>query len=128
MSVKNISSIEAYKMLMSKDKMYLVDVRTKEEWENIGRPCLKGKNNILFLSWQLSPYMNLNSDFVIDFTSNIKERAAHIFFICKSGYRSFSAATFIISTGYRHCYNIIDGFEGNNSDNGWRKNNLPWQF
>ncbi len=53
---------------------------------------------------------------------------SNIFFLCRSGHRSFSAATFIAQMNYENCYNIIDGFEGNNCNIGWKQNNLPWQF
>ncbi|ARD86528.1 sulfurtransferase [Rickettsia sp. MEAM1 (Bemisia tabaci)] len=38
------------------------------------------------------------------------------------------AANFMANIGYKNCYNIIDGFEGNLQNKGWKQNNLPWQF
>lgn len=123
MSVQNICSTKAYDILISNDNAFLVDVRTKEEWQQVGIPHLDNKNKLVFLSWQL------NKDFEDNFLSIIKDKIdAAIFFLCRSGYRSFIAANFIANMGYRNCYNISDGFEGNNQDKGWKQNNLPWQF
>lgn len=123
MSVQNICSTKAYDILISNDNAFLVDVRTKEEWQQVGIPHLDNKNKLVFLSWQL------NKDFEDNFLSIINDKiGAAIFFLCRSGYRSFIAANFIANMGYKNCYNISDGFEGNNQDKGWKQNNLPWQF
>lgn len=65
MLVQNICSKEAYNMLVSNNNTFLVDVRTEEEWKNVGVPSLSNK----FLSWQLSPFMELNKDFEDKFLS-----------------------------------------------------------
>jgi len=180
MLVQNICSTKAYNMLASNDNAFLVDVRTKEEWQQVGIPCLKNKDKVIFLSWQLSPFMEINRNFEDNFLSIVKDkidaidflhnvankeefegnterstaaytlvredastgltyklpleasyaRSLMIFFLCRSGYRSFIAANFIANIGYKNCYNISDGFEGNNRvlSKGWKQNNLPWQF
>ncbi|MFV0251694.1 MAG: rhodanese-like domain-containing protein [Rickettsia aeschlimannii] len=123
MSVQNICSTKAYYMLISNDNAFLVDVRTREEWQQVEIPHLDNKNKVIFLSWQL------NKDFEDNFLSIVNDKIhAIIFFLCRSGYRSFIAANFITNIGYKNCYNISDGFEGNNQDKGWKQNNLPWQF
>ncbi|WP_016917638.1 rhodanese-like domain-containing protein [Rickettsia honei] len=123
MSVQNICSTKAYDMLISNDNAFLVDVRTREEWQQVGIPHLDNKNKVIFLSWQL------NKDFEDNFLSIVNDKIhAIIFFLCRSGHRSFIAANFITNIGYKNCYNISDGFEGNNQDKGWKQNNLPWQF
>ncbi|GAA5252688.1 rhodanese-like domain-containing protein [Candidatus Rickettsia kedanie] len=123
MSVQNICSTKAYDILISNDNAFLVDVRTRAEWQQVGIPHLANKNKVIFLSLQL------NKDFEDNFLSIINDKiGAAIFFLCRSGYRSFIAANFIANIGYKNCYNISDGFEGNNQDKGWKQNNLPWQF
>ncbi|MFY9590073.1 rhodanese-like domain-containing protein [Rickettsia endosymbiont of Halotydeus destructor] len=133
MNVKNINSLVAYSLIMADKDAVLIDVRTQEEWKTTGVPCLSDNNKVVFLSWQLAPNMLLNKDFEPQFISSIKNTKSNIFFLCRSGYRSLSAATFIAQVncengGYKNCYNIIDGFEGNNRDIGWKQNNLPWQL
>ncbi|ABV75199.1 hypothetical protein A1C_04685 [Rickettsia akari str. Hartford] len=123
MSVQNICSTKAYDILISNDNTFLVDVRTREERQQVGMPHLANKNNVIFLNLQL------NKDFEDNFLSIMNDKiGAAIFFLCRSGYRSFIAANFIANIGYKNCYNISDGFEGNNQDKGWKQNNLPWQF
>lgn len=95
----------------------------------MGVPSLSNKNNVIFLSWQLSPFMELNRDFKDKFLSIIDDKMSNIiFFLCRSGHRSLMAANFMANIGYKNCYNIIDGFEGNLQNKGWKQNNLPWQF
>lgn len=129
MLVQNICSKEAYNMLVSNNNTFLVDVRTEEEWKNVGVPSLSNKNNVIFLSWQLSPFMELNKDFEDRFLSIMDDKMSNIiFFLYRSGHRSLMAANFTANLGYKNCYNIIDGFEGNLQNKGWKQNNLPWQF
>lgn len=128
MLVQNICSKEAYNMLVSNNNSFLVDVRTKKEWKEVGIPSLNNKN-VIFLSWQLSPFMELNENFKDGFLSVIDDKMlSQIFFLCRSGHRSLTAANFIANMGYENCYNIIDGFEGSGQNKGWKQNNLPWQF
>ncbi|AFB20921.1 rhodanese-like domain-containing protein [Rickettsia canadensis] len=108
MSVQNICCTKAYNILVSNDNVFLVDVRTREEWKQVGIP-----HKVIFLSWQL------NKDFEDNFLSIINDKIhAMIFLLFRSGYRSFTAANFITNIGYKNCYNISDIFEGNNQNKG----------
>jgi rhodanese-related sulfurtransferase len=56
-----------------------------------------------------------------------------ILFLCRSGVRSRGAATLATEHGYQHCFDILEGFEGDKDDqghrkniNGWCKAGLPW--
>ena len=46
-----------------------------------------------------------------------------LFFICRSGSRSFMAAKFAIELGFKNSFNIYEGFHNENDQN-WKKN-LP---
>ena len=124
MSTRNISSLDAYKLLRNDKSVILVDVRTSEEWS---RGVVRiDENQVLFLSWRLSPDMSLNRVFQEVFMSKAHHKDSTLF-LCRSGVRSFEAAQFISANlGFTNCYNIIDGFEGGVNGNGWKKNNLPW--
>src|SRR4029079_1626779 len=57
-----------------------------------------------------------------------------LFFICRSGGRSLSAAKAMAAMGYRACHNVAGGFEGPLNDErhrgalgGWKAAALPWQ-
>jgi rhodanese-related sulfurtransferase len=58
----------------------------------------------------------------------------HIYFICRSGQRSLSAAEAAQAAGFPHAYNVADGFEGHvdsaghrGSASGWKADGLPWR-
>ena len=107
MSVQDICSTQAYDILISNDNAFLVDARTRGEWQQVWMPYLDKKNKVIFLSWQLS------KDFEDSFLSIINDKIdAIMFFLCRSGCRSFIAANFVTDIGYKNCYNIGDGFEG----------------
>ena len=135
LNVQNILSVECFGKLSEISNSYLIDVRTKPEWEFIGVPDLSSLNKkTIFISWQVYPEMKINSFFknqVIE--SNIKQDDK-IFLICRSGARSLNAAKFLISYGYNYCFNVSDGFEGDKNNysqrstiNGWTYNDLPWK-
>ena len=133
--IESVSSFECFNKLSEINNSYLIDVRTKPEWEFIGVPDLCSLNKkTIFISWRMYPKMEINSFFnnqIIE--SNIK-KDDKLFIICRSGERSLHAARHLTSCGYSHCYNVSDGFEGkkNNQNrrsaiNGWKYNNLPRQ-
>jgi len=56
-----------------------------------------------------------------------------VMFICRSGARSHGAAEAAARAGWRECYNVLEGFEGDkdgaqhrNTVGGWRMAGLPW--
>ncbi|WP_342271453.1 MULTISPECIES: rhodanese-like domain-containing protein [unclassified Candidatus Tisiphia] len=124
-SIKNISSLEAYKLLEMDECTIVVDIRTTEEWQKIGIPKLD-KDQVLFLSWRLLPDMSLNCEFNNQFMSKVSNKN-NVLFLCRSGARSHEAALCAGGLGYTKCYNIVDGFEGGGNGAGWKQNNLPWQ-
>ena len=133
--IKNITSVECFSYLSKISNSFLIDVRTKPEWEFIGIPDLSSLNkNTIFSSWHIYPEMKINLFFENKlFESNIKKNDK-IFLICRSGTRSYHAAEFLTSRGYNHCFNIADGFEGKKNTlnqrsaiNGWKYHNLPWK-
>ena len=64
LSVKNITSIECFNKLSEISNSYLIDIRTKPEWEFIGVPDLSSLNKkTIFISWHMYPEMKINSLF-----------------------------------------------------------------
>ena len=137
--ITNISSKETYYYLVNKKNSYLIDVRSKAEWHYDGIPDLsKCMNNLILIEWIVLPLMNKNNNFLDEVFENIKiENDNMIFFICRSGIRSFEAAEtlkfFLNNNGYNvHCLNVVDGFN-KSSDfmpsgdlKGWKSEGLPW--
>jgi len=134
-NILNITSIECFKKLLEISNSYLIDVRTKPEWEFIGVPDLSSINKkTIFISWHVYPEMKINSLFENQLIKLNIKKTDKLFLICRSGSRSFQAAKFLSSFGYHHCFNITDGFEGEKNNlnqrstiNGWKYNNLPWK-
>lgn len=130
----DVSPTEAWGMLSEEAEATLVDVRTEPEWSFVGVPDLSrlGKRAML-LSWQIFPRMTVNPDFVSRLSEAVPNRDAPLLFICRSGARSRAAAETATAAGYRRCYNIVDGFEGNADAArhrgriaGWKVAGLPW--
>ena len=133
--VQNISSKECYKILSNKTDSYLIDVRTRPEWEFVGVPDLSIINKeAIFVSFQVYPDMNENKNFEKEILELGISKNSNLYFICRSGRRSLYAAKLLINNGFSSCFNIHDGFEGNLNQhkkrsliNGWKYNNLPWK-
>jgi rhodanese-related sulfurtransferase len=142
MSVIQISPQDAFNSLKSDNNCVLIDVRTFEEFALVGIVDDSAfKDRMVLLPWQLAPQMSINPDFASDlkkFLQRIFQNFAadkiRIIFICRSGARSNSAANYALSLGYKNCYNVTSGFEGDvdhnyqrGKINGWKAENLPWR-
>ena len=135
LNVKNITSVECFRKLSKISNSYLIDVRTTPEWEFTGVPDLSSlSKKTIFISWHLYPEMKINSFFENQISKSNINKNDKLFLICRSGKRSFQAAKFLSLSGYNHCYNVIDGFEGDKNTlsqrstiNGWKYNNLCWK-
>ena len=105
----------------------LVDVRTQAELYWVGR--VPGS---VFIEWSRFPGGTLNPDFLVQLAEATKKDEP-LMFLCRSGNRSHFAAILATQAGWRECYNILEGFEGDrdakqhrSSVNGWKLAGLPW--
>lgn len=134
----DVAPAEAWASLSSDRNAILVDVRTRAEWSWVGLPSLAslGKQPIT-LEWQVFPSMAVNPDFVDVLTAALDkagiDREAPIFFLCRSGVRSRSAAIAMTEGGWSRCFNVSEGFEGGldgeghrGRAQGWKARGLPW--
>ena len=119
---------EAYEVLQLAPGAKLVDVRTRAEWDWVGR--IPGAEEI---EWQNYPDNQPNSFFLAQLKQQV-DREALVMFICRSGVRSSKAAALATHAGYTGCYDVLEGFEGNKDANGqrgniggWRRAGLPWK-
>ncbi len=137
MSVDDVPVQETWARLQSSKAAVLIDVRTKAEWTFVGLPDLSGLDRqVLTLEWQ-SLDGRVDPEFAVRL-SRILEQAGKakdtdLFFICRSGARSRSAAEVMTSVGYSRCHNVADGFEGppdarrhRGTVAGWKAAGLPW--
>ncbi len=127
MEIPQIASTEAFSILEHNQESFLIDVRTNEEWKEVGVPDVDD-SRILFLSWRLKPDMSINPEFSDLLLSNIKSKDMKLIFLCRGGSRSNEASQIAYEHGFHNCYNIIDGFEGGANGAGWKNSNLPYKL
>jgi rhodanese-related sulfurtransferase len=118
---------EAWEVLQQSPGARLVDVRTKAEWDWVGR--VPGSIEI---EWQTYPGSVPNTQFIDQLKKEVPTESL-VMFMCRSGVRSNNAAKAASEAGYASSYNVLEGFEGDkdasnhrNSVGGWRKAGLPW--
>ena len=122
--IKQIKSSEIKDFLSTNKNVELLDVRTQNEWDNVGRP--DGKNLGLkthFVTIVRSSDPSLNKDFIEEVKKKIDSNK-RLLIICKSGGRSMMASQ-LLSQESIICINVSDGFEGNGENVGWKNEGLP---
>jgi rhodanese-related sulfurtransferase len=105
----------------------LVDVRTEPERLYVGK--VPGS---VAVQWQTYPGSRPNPQFVAELEAAVPKDQP-VMFLCRSGARSHAAAEAATRAGWRECYNVLEGFEGDKDPaqhrgtlGGWRKAGLPW--
>lgn len=120
---------EVYELMQLSDRVKLIDVRTNAEREFVGQiPGTIGVQYLSYSEWAAN----------VAFVPMLKEEhelneGDYLLFICRSGGRSSMTATLATQAGFKNCFNVIDGFEGDKSEqkrrncvNRWRIAGLPW--
>lgn len=122
-----LTPAEAHEILQLAPGSKLVDVRTRAEWEWVGRIP-----NAVEIEWQSWPGGQPNPQFVPQLKREVDAESL-VMFICRSGARSGAAARAAKEAGYGQAYNVLEGFEGDRDANGqrnriggWRFAGLPW--
>ena len=123
----NMPSEKIEDFLNDNSNSVVLDVRTEEEWNNVGKPDAESLNSkTLFISILVGPDRQKNENFVQEFLDKKVSKKDNILIICRSGVRSMAAAKLLEQQGYKNLINISDGFEGNPATGeGWKKSNLP---
>ncbi len=118
---------EAYELSHKAPGAKLVDVRTRAEWDYVGR--VPGAVQI---EWQTYPGGQPNRGFLAELQGQVDQEAL-VMFLCRSGVRSHSAAMAATVSGYTQAFNVLEGYEGDkdaeghrNTIGGWRAAGLPW--
>ena len=132
----DMSPEKAWETLKTDPKAMLIDVRTPEEWSWVGVPDLSNLGReVFFVPWQLYPQMHENPDFVAQIMEAAKpDVESTILLICRSGVRSAYGADVLCAEGFKHCYNVAYGFEGDKGPtghrgtiNGWKVSGMAWR-
>lgn len=116
---KDILSVEAYDMLNTVPNAYLIDVRTRAEYQFIGHPPMAYHFPYFFLTNKLAQngeswvyqFNDKNKAFVEEI-SNRFQKTNNLLIIDRDGTRSILAAKELIKNGFKNVYNVKDGFEG----------------
>ena len=125
--IKQIAARDISVFLAENQNAILLDVRTAEEWQKVGKPDgEKLGMKTYFLSIMEGAERIFNENFVKDFQAQAIAQDQHIFIICRSGARSNVAAQLLKEAGFKNCINVADGFEGNEEVSvGWKQSQLP---
>jgi len=122
-----LTPAEAHEFWRNAPGAKLVDVRTRAEWDYVGR--IPGAVEIEILTY---PGNRPNAAFLTELENKV-DKSAPVLFICRSGGRSHNAAMLAQEAGFSQAYNVLEGFEGDrdsqghrNTTGGWRAAGLPW--
>jgi len=122
--IKQIKSSEIKNFLIDNKNVELLDVRTQDEWDNVGRP--DGEKLGLkthFVTIIRSPEPSAEKDFIEE-VKKVIDTNKELLVICKAGGRSMMASQLLSQENIK-CLNISDGFEGNGENPGWKNEGLP---
>ncbi len=116
--IKQIKSSEIKKFIDSNPNTVLLDVRTEDEWNTVGKPDTKGFGIESF-------FITISQDpsFLKSVKKNI-DKKNQVLVMCAAGGRSIVAANLLANEGY-NVLNVSDGFSGNGQDPGWKNIGLP---
>jgi rhodanese-related sulfurtransferase len=137
---------DAYHMISKNpENFYIVDVRTRYEYQDIGHP--QGAYNIplLFYTTEVTAKgykKSFNNNFCRDLKKRFNAENDSLLFICRSAERSTIAVNEAIKCGFKkdNVYNVLGGFEGDKVHDkaspfygqrmvgGWRHEGLPWTY
>ena len=136
--VDDVDVKAAWRVLKSRSRSQLIDVRTRAEWAYVGMPDLGSlSKRPVLVEWQTFPDRTVDPRFVERLAGELKALGVKpeddLFFICRSGGRSLAAAKAMAAMGYGACHNVAGGFEGPLDDErhrgtvgGWKAAGLPW--
>ena len=119
--IKQLLSKDIKDYLTKNPDSVLLDVRTQQEWDTIGRP---DGEKIGLKTYFLEIRRDAFFDFVKEFKNLNISQNKEILVICASGERSQISAELLSRENYKSI-NISDGFMGSQEGVGWQKSGLP---
>ena len=123
---KDITALEAWNLLTSKENCALIDVRTEKELLSTGSPKLE--NRMYHIPSHEGPSMSANPFFIDELISKFPDKNIHLIFICRTNARSNISKEIATNLGYENCYIVIDGYLGNELGAGWVNSKLPYEM
>ena len=129
---RGVESKESYKMVTdSPADTFIIDVRTRAEYEFVGHPNLP--NGVPNIPYKFYPSWELNVYFVEKVAERYKKDDTLIT-ICRSGVRAEAAAWLLLKAGFKSVLFMTDSFEGPKdkygfrSVSGWKVSGLPYTY
>ncbi len=130
--LQGIDSRESYKKIIDNpSSTFIVDVRTRAEYEFVGHPDLP--NDVPNIPYKFYPSWEVNKDFVKKVEDRYKKENT-IITMCRSGKRAKAAAKFLLKAGFENIFYMADSFEGpkdkkgHRTVSGWKVNGLPYTY
>ena len=124
---QNTGVLQALEMVESgANRIYLIDVRTPAEYQQIGHPAMAYNVPAMFLSDEFVEKGGMfrgkkmsktryqyykNPEFLNYMKKNFKSDDT-LLIMCRSGNRSVPASDFLAENGFKKVYNVVGGFEG----------------
>lgn len=142
----NLTPAEAYKMVQKNpDHTFLVDCRTRAEYQFVGHPENSYNIPLRFLTTNVGKKgytESMNDNFGKDLLSRFNPKTDTLIILCRSGNRSCKACNEAIKAGFDEAkvFNLMGGFEGGKNKNknsifngkrwagGWKLEGLPWTY
>jgi len=142
----DVTPEQAYEMVRKDPKhTFIVDVRTRPEYQLIGHPAGAYHVPLKFWNGKLGKKkygMSSNPNFANDLKARFNPQTDTLIFMCRSGGRSCAAAEAAASAGWpaEKVFNLLGGFEGGKVKTkgsiyygqrklgGWRNAGLPWIY
>lgn len=122
---------EAYTLLQQDPSVKLIDVRTNAERDWVGRVAIP-EAQYAAVEWNIYPSGTPNPHFLQQL-ADAGDKESILLFLCRSSVRSRHAAKLATEHGYKNCFDILEGFEGDKDAqghrktiSGWCKAGLPW--
>jgi len=116
---KKILSIEAYDMLNTVPNTYLIDVRTRGEYQFVGHPQRAYLFPYMFMTSnfaskdEISEYQfNQKNKTFIEEISKVFKKTDNLLVLSREGKRSALAAKELLDEGFKNIFDVEDGFEG----------------
>jgi rhodanese-related sulfurtransferase len=133
-SVNRVDPLQAHAQIAADPMAVLIDVRSRMEFDYVGHPI-----GAVHVPWKEFPEWKVNAGFVdavreLLGSDGVAPEGRPVYLLCRSGARSLAAGEELVRHGFRHVYNIEEGFEGERDAenhrgaiNGWRFRGLPWE-
>lgn len=116
---KKILSLEAYDMLNTVPDTYLIDVRTRPEYQLVGHPINAYLFPYMFMGNKLRKKdekhgygINIKNKAFTEEIAKVFKKTDNLLIISRDGRRSALAVKELMDAGFKKTYDVENGFEG----------------